>query len=60
MKQLKPFYDGFNCLRTNRIQMKTKKNLTEKKETEDKQPKGAKPEEATSAKDAKKVKVTKK
>jgi len=47
-------------LKINYIHMKTKKNLTEKKETETKEAKGAKPEEATSAKDAKKVKVSKK
>ena len=40
--------------------MKTAKNQTESKETESKKSKGAKPEENTSAKDAKKVKVTKK
>lgn len=51
---------GFICLQTNRILMKTKKNPTEKKETETKEAKGAKPGEATSAKDAKKVKVSKK
>jgi hypothetical protein len=38
--------------------MKTTKNPTEKKETEPKKAQGPKPEEATSAKDAKKVKVT--
>jgi hypothetical protein len=40
--------------------MKTQKSTTEKKEAAPKKPKGAKPEDDTSAKDAKKVKVTKK
>lgn len=40
--------------------MKTTKNSTEKKEAAPKKSKGAKPEEATAAKDAKKVQVTKK
>ena len=40
--------------------MKTTKSNTEKKETAPKQAKGAKADEATAAKNAKKVKVSKK
>lgn len=41
--------------------MKTPRNKTEKAETDDqKKPKGSEPENATSAKDAKKVKTVKK